>query len=56
MATNQANSLNLDVDPGEFDNLWNDPNYSDIRHALMKRSFDALALAVDVGTPQVTRF
>ncbi len=48
--------FDLDKDPGEFDNLWDDPDYSNVRHTLMKRSFDALALAIDVGTPQVTRF
>ena len=48
--------FDLQQDPGEFNNLWDDVDYRDLRHELMKRSFDALALAVDVGTPQVTRF
>ncbi|MBV7332958.1 sulfatase-like hydrolase/transferase [Chloroflexi bacterium TSY] len=46
----------LSTAPGEFNNLWNDPAYREIKLSLMKQSFDALALATDVGTKQVTRF
>ena len=48
--------FDLEEDPGEFNNLWDDVDYRDLRHELMKRSFDALALAVDVGPPQVSRY
>ena len=48
--------FDLEEDPGEFNNLWDDVNYREVRHELMKRSFDALALAVDVGPPQVSRY
>lgn len=41
--------FDLEADPGEFVNLWDDPAYRDVRFNLMKRSFDALAFAVDVG-------
>jgi len=43
-------------DPSEFNNLWADPTYTDIRFRLMKQSFDSLAFAVDRGPEQVTRF
>ena len=48
--------FDLETDPGEFDNLWDDPAYADIRFRLLKQNFDALAFAVDVGPPQVTQF
>ena len=48
--------FDLEKDPGEFENLWADPAYASVRFELMKKSFDALALAVDVGSEQVVRF
>ncbi len=42
----------LSEDPGEFDNLWFDADYSSTRCDLMKKSFDALAFAVDLGPEQ----
>lgn len=48
--------ISLERDPGEFENLWTDEGYRDVRFELMKRSFDALANAVDVGPKQVTQF
>ncbi|MCP5114972.1 MAG: DUF4976 domain-containing protein, partial [bacterium] len=41
--------FDLRTDPGEFNNLWDAPDYAGIKADLMKRSFDAMALAVDVG-------
>ncbi|HRJ44803.1 MAG TPA: DUF4976 domain-containing protein, partial [Caldilineaceae bacterium] len=46
----------LETDPGEFDNRWDDPALADIRFDLLRSSFDALALAVDVGTEQTLAF
>jgi len=46
----------LEKDPNEFENLWNDPDYAGLRFDLMRRNFDALAFAVDPGPPQVTPF
>ena len=48
--------FDLEKDPYEFDNLWDDADCADIRFHLMKQSFDALALAVDIGTPRVSSF
>ena len=46
----------LAADPDEFVNQWENPAYAAVKLHLMKQSFDALALATDVGPPQVTRF
>ncbi|MDP7280146.1 MAG: sulfatase-like hydrolase/transferase, partial [Candidatus Poribacteria bacterium] len=48
--------FDLERDPHEFDNCWDDPNYADIRFHLMKQNFDALAAAVDIGTPRLSGF
>jgi arylsulfatase len=45
--------FDLQDDPGEFVNLWADPAYADIRHALMKRCLDLVALSIDTGPMQV---
>ena len=44
--------FDLQEDPGEFDNLWAEPDRAQLRLQLMQRSFDALAFAVDTGPPQ----
>jgi arylsulfatase A-like enzyme len=48
--------FDLEADPDEFTNLWDDPEMVEIKMRLMQQSFDALALATDVGPKQVTRF
>ena len=48
--------FDLQADPGEFDNLWDDPALTDVRFDLMKKSFDALAFATDIGPKQVTYY
>ena len=52
----QGELFDLEEDPGEFDNRWDDPAYADMRFALLKQNFDALAQAVDIGPKQVTQF
>ena len=48
--------FDLAADPWEFDNLWDDPAHAALRFDLLKASMDALALAVDLGPPQVVPF
>ncbi len=48
--------FDLETDPDEFDNLWDDPALIETKLALMQRSFDALALATDIGPKQITWF
>ena len=45
--------FDLRKDPHEFDNLWDDPAYSDKRFKLMKTAFDAAAFATDVGPRRI---
>ena len=52
----QGELYDLEKDPGEFENLWNDPDYVDLRFDLMRRNFDALAFSVDPGPPQKTPY
>ncbi len=46
--------FDLEHDPAEFNNLWHDPAWAGVRFDLMKKSFDALAFAVDLGPEQTT--
>jgi hypothetical protein len=46
--------FDLENDPDEYVNLWNDPGSADVRFRLMKRAFDDTAAAVDTG-PEATR-
>jgi arylsulfatase len=48
--------FDLQADPGEFVNLWDDANAQSLKLDLMKRSFDATALAIDISTPFTTQF
>lgn len=48
--------FDLENDPHEFNNLWEDPQHAQVRFELMQASFDALVHAVDLGPPQVTPF
>ncbi len=45
--------FDLEADPREHKNLWDDPGSADLRFRLMQRNFDALARAVDPGTRQI---
>ena len=42
----------LAADSWEFDDRWDDPKYADIKHDLLRRSFDATVLAADPGPPR----
>jgi hypothetical protein len=46
----------LEEDPHEFENRWDDPAYRDVRDELLKQSFDQLAFAVDRGPAQTGRY
>jgi arylsulfatase len=39
----------LKEDPGEFDNLWDAPNYIDLKLKLLKKHFDAMMLTSSAG-------
>lgn len=44
--------FDLHADPHEFENLWDSADYQQVKYAMMLESFDQLAAAVDLGTPQ----
>ncbi|MEE3121881.1 MAG: sulfatase-like hydrolase/transferase [SAR324 cluster bacterium] len=39
----------LEQDPGEFNNLWDEPGSSEIKNKMILKSFDASMMAVDLG-------
>ncbi len=43
----------LEEDPGEFENLWDDPERQALKLDLMQRSFDASMLAMDRGPQRI---
>lgn len=48
--------FDMTKDPQEFENQWDNLKYNNVRFDLMKRSFDALAFAVDTGPRRVGRY
>ncbi len=48
--------FDLENDPEEYVNLWDDPAMLEAKMRLMQQSFDALAFATDLGTKAVTTF
>jgi hypothetical protein len=48
--------FDLKKNPREFENQWDNPKYAAVRFELMKKSFDALAFAVDTGPQRVGRY
>jgi len=46
----------LKNDPDEFNNLWENTEYADVKNELMKASFDATVKAIDVGPKRIGRF
>ena len=50
---NLGELYDLKNDPGEFDNLWSDPAFSQVKMDLLLRSFDKSMLIMDRGTPRI---
>ncbi len=53
---NTGRLYDLQEDPGEFDNRWDDPRLAGVKAELMLASFNRLALSVDVGPRPTTGF
>jgi len=45
--------FDLEADPWEHDNLWDDPAHQAIKLSLMNQSFDAAIAAIDAGPPRI---
>ncbi len=44
----------LNVDPWEFEDLWDSPSHQSIKHELIRRAFDAhVVLTTDMGSPRI---
>jgi hypothetical protein len=46
----------LESDPDEFENLWDDPAARDVKLDLLKKSFDESIVITDPGSARVGRF
>jgi len=46
--------FDLESDPWEFNNLWDDPASAEVKHRLLAESFDAhVLLTTDVGSERI---
>jgi arylsulfatase A-like enzyme len=43
-------------DPCEFNNLWDDPDYTKEKYRLMKTAFDQTAFSIDTGPERIGRY
>jgi hypothetical protein len=48
--------LDMRKDPHEFTNLWDDPDYAEVRERLLKTALDAAAFATDLGPERIGGF
>jgi len=46
---NLGELYDLENDPGEFENLWDESNHNELKHELMLKSFNASMMSVDLG-------
>lgn len=53
---NLGELFDLEKDPDEFINLFDAPEYQQVRQRLTDLSFDALAFAIDLGPERIARF
>jgi hypothetical protein len=45
----------LEKDPGEFKNLWNDANHQKLKHKLIARHLDVMMGCVPPGIERISR-
>ena len=54
--TRSANSSIIERDPGEFDNLWDDPAHRELRHDRVRYHLDAMMGTIGIGPPRLVNF
>ncbi len=54
--TGEGQLFDLEADPDERRNLWDDPASAEVKAGLMLASFDAEAMSADVGSGRVGRY
>lgn len=54
--TNQGEFYDLEKDPEEFFNLWDDPNSQDQKNTMLLRCFDASVFTMDPHPPRMGPF
>ncbi len=54
--TGQGQLFDLEKDPDEHANLWNEPSVAAVKAEMMSASFDAEAMTADLGGPRVGRY
>jgi arylsulfatase len=52
----QGELYDMEKDPNEFNNLWYDKKYKDIKYKLIKKSFDVTVRNIDTGPRRLGRF
>ena len=53
---NLAELFDLDTDPGEFTNLWDDPSMAQFKLAHMRTHIDAVMATVSPGAERVATY
>jgi arylsulfatase len=48
--------FDLENDPNEFNNLWDDIKYQEVRFDLLKKCFDHTAFSIDTGPERIGRY
>lgn len=54
--TSQGEFYDLKEDPEEFFNLWDSPNYQEVKHEFILKCFDASVLSMDPDPPRLGPF
>lgn len=56
MDYDEGELFDLQKDPEEYHNLWNDPDYADVRFRVMKMNFNETIRAIDTGPERLGRY
>lgn len=48
--------FDMENDPEEYTNLWNDPDYREVRFRLLRKSYDLTVRTLDLGPERIGRY